>query len=50
MSRAPCIAGAAIALVRERPAVEGLAVVTSTGAADVSPGLWAEVAAAMVGR
>jgi hypothetical protein len=47
MSRAPSVAGAAIALARGCPAREGLAVALEGGAADVSPSLWAELEAAM---
>lgn len=43
LSRSPCIAGAAIARVRGCPTAEGLAIATQSAAADVSPGLWAEV-------
>jgi protein-tyrosine phosphatase len=43
MSRAPCIAGAAIAQVRGCPAAEGLAIALQSAPADVLPGLWAEV-------
>jgi hypothetical protein len=45
LSRSPCIAGAAIALVRGCPLDEGLKFVLQSGPADVSPGLWAEVCA-----
>jgi protein-tyrosine phosphatase len=45
LSRAPCIAGAALALARNCPPAEGLALVARSGPADVSPGLWAEVEA-----
>ncbi len=48
MSRTPLIVGAAIALVRECPAAEGLAVVVETGAVDVSPVLWLEIQSAIV--
>lgn len=47
LSRSPCIAGAAIALVRGCPPAEGLMIAARSGAADVSPGLWAEVCAAL---
>ncbi len=43
LSRSPCIAGAAIAQVRGCPAAEGLIIALQSAAADVSPGLWAEV-------
>jgi hypothetical protein len=43
MSRSPCIAAAAIARVRGCPTSEGLAIALQSAAADVSPGLWAEV-------
>src|SRR5262245_65472713 len=49
MSRTPCIAGTALALVRGCAFSEGLAAVTASGPADVSPGLWAEVQAAVRG-
>src|SRR5208283_2217360 len=45
MSRTPCIAAAAIALVRHCPLTEALTLVSASGPADVSPGLWAEVQA-----
>ncbi len=48
MSRTPSIAGAAIALVRNCTATEGLAIVVETGAADISPALWLEIEAAIV--
>jgi protein-tyrosine phosphatase len=47
MSRTPCIVGAAIARVRDCPLSEGLMAVTASGPADVSPGLWADVQAAL---
>lgn len=47
MSRTPCIAGAAIARVRGCAPAEGLAVVLQSGAADISPGLWSEIQAAI---
>jgi protein-tyrosine phosphatase len=47
LSRSPCIAAAAIGRVRGCPAVEGLAIALGSGAADVSPGLWAEVQEAL---
>lgn len=43
MSRSPCIAAAAIARVRGCSAAEGLAIALQSAAADVSPGLWAEI-------
>jgi protein-tyrosine phosphatase len=43
LSRSPCIAGAAIALVRGWPADEGLATVLGSEPADISPGLWTDV-------
>jgi protein-tyrosine phosphatase len=43
MSRSPCIAGAAIALVQESSIDDALKLVSSSGPIDVSPGLWAEV-------
>lgn len=47
MSRTPAIAGAALARVEGCPLEEGLARVVRCGAADVSPGLWNEVEAAV---
>jgi protein-tyrosine phosphatase len=47
LSRSPCIAGAAIALVRNCSPAAGLAIVAKSGPADVSPGLWADVQAAI---
>ncbi len=49
MSRSPCIAGAAIAQVQRCPAAEGLAIAHQSAAADVSPGLWAEVREILTG-
>jgi hypothetical protein len=49
MSRSPCIAGAALAIVRAISLDEGLAAVTRTGVADVSPGLWKDVRDAVHG-
>jgi hypothetical protein len=43
LSRSPCVAGAAVALLRSCPPSEGLTIVSMPGPADVSPGLWAEV-------
>jgi protein-tyrosine phosphatase len=43
MSRSPCVAGAAIALVRGSTLDEGLKIAVRSGPADVSPGLWSEV-------
>jgi hypothetical protein len=43
MSRSPCIAGAAIALVRNCTLDEGLKIAVRSGPADVSPGLWSEL-------
>jgi len=45
MSRSPCIAAAAVALVRGLTAEEGLTLVLRSGPSDVSPGLWSEVRA-----
>ena len=45
MSRSPCVAGAAVALVRGCPIDEGLKIAVKSGPADVSPGLWSEVRA-----
>jgi protein-tyrosine phosphatase len=45
MSRSPCIAAAAIALLRGCPAAEALVLLTESGRSDVSPGLWAEIQA-----
>jgi hypothetical protein len=47
LSRSPCIAAAAIARVHGGTAAEGLAIALQSGAADVSPGLWAEVREAL---
>jgi protein-tyrosine phosphatase len=46
LSRSPCIAAAAIAIVRECPLDEGLAFVLQSGRADVSPAFWSELRAA----
>jgi hypothetical protein len=46
LSRSPCVAGAAIALVRGCSLDEGLKLVLQSGPADVSPGLWSEIRAA----
>jgi hypothetical protein len=43
LSRSPCIAAAAIAQVRGCPIAAALAIALQSAAADVSPGLWAEV-------
>jgi hypothetical protein len=43
LSRSPCIAGAALALVRECPLADGLKLVLQSGPADASPGLWSEL-------
>ena len=45
LSRSPCIAGAAIALVRGCALDDGLKFVLQSGPADVSPALWSEVRA-----
>jgi protein-tyrosine phosphatase len=50
MSRTPCIAGAALAIVRGCTLSEGLAAVTASSPADVSPGLWLEVQADLAGE
>jgi protein-tyrosine phosphatase len=47
MSRAPAIAGAAIAVVRGCSPDEGLRLIMASGAADVSPALWSEIRAAL---
>lgn len=47
MSRAPCIAGTALAMVRGCSAAEGLVLVTQAGPKDVTPALWQEVQAAL---
>jgi protein-tyrosine phosphatase len=47
MSRTPCVAGAALAVVRGCTLSEGLAAMTTSGPADVSPGLWAELQVAV---
>jgi protein-tyrosine phosphatase len=49
LSRSPCVAGAAVALVRDIPTTDGLALVARSGPADVSPGLWVELQAAVAG-
>jgi hypothetical protein len=43
MSRTPCIAGAALSVVRGVVLDEGLATAAHTGASDVSPALWMDV-------
>jgi protein-tyrosine phosphatase len=48
MSRSPCIAVAAIVLLRGCPPAEALAVVLRSGPSDVSPALWLEVQAILV--
>jgi hypothetical protein len=45
MSRSPCVAGAALAMVRGCPVTEGLSLALGSGAADVSPALWNELLA-----
>lgn len=47
MSRSPCIAGAAVSLIRSCSASEGLALVTQGGPKDVAPALWREVQAVL---
>jgi protein-tyrosine phosphatase len=47
MSRSPCIAAAAIALVRTPAFDDALKLVSSSGPVDVSPGLWADVRVAL---
>jgi protein-tyrosine phosphatase len=47
LSRSPAIAGAAIARARGCPLAEGIALVGRSGPADVTPGLWADVRAAL---
>jgi hypothetical protein len=47
LSRSPCVAGAAIALVRGCSLDEGLKLVLQSGPADVLPGLWSEICAAL---
>ncbi len=47
MSRTPAVAAAAIAAARGCPAEEGLALVTRSAPADVSPALWSEILAAL---
>jgi hypothetical protein len=49
MSRSPAIAGAALAIAQACPLAEGLAIVTSSGRCDISPGLWSEVGTAFDG-
>jgi hypothetical protein len=43
MSRSPCIAGAAISLLRDCSPSAGLALVTESGPKDISPALWKDV-------
>lgn len=47
MSRSPCIAAGAIALLSGSPAELGLDLVSRSGPADVSPALWSEVRAVL---
>ncbi|GAC1334860.1 MAG: hypothetical protein NVSMB14_02090 [Isosphaeraceae bacterium] len=47
MSRSPCVAAAALSLVRGYSANEALARVLNAGPADVSPGLWIEIQAVL---
>jgi protein-tyrosine phosphatase len=47
MSRSPCIAAAAIMLLRGCPPAEALAVALRSGPSDVSPALWLEVQAVL---
>jgi protein-tyrosine phosphatase len=47
MSRSPCIAAAAIALVRTHSFDDALKLVSSSGPVDMSPGLWADVRVAL---
>jgi protein-tyrosine phosphatase len=47
MSRAPCVAAAAIATITGRSLDECLTLVSGGGAHDVSPGLWRELVACM---
>jgi hypothetical protein len=47
MSRSPAVIAGAIASVRRCSPTEGLALVSSTGPCDVSPGLWHETVAAI---
>lgn len=50
ISRAPCIAAAAIARVREESPLAVLSEIARLGLSDVSPGLWADVVAAAAVR
>lgn len=43
LSRSPCVAGAAIARIRNCSLAEGLTIVAQSGHSDVSTSLWAEV-------
>lgn len=47
LSRSPCVAAGAIALVSGRPEHECLALVTTGAPADVSPAMWAQVVRAV---
>ena len=47
ISRSPAVAGAAIAVVSGCSFAEGLIAATESGAADVDPGLWAAIEAAV---
>jgi protein-tyrosine phosphatase len=47
MSRTPCIAAGAVALVRGCPPVEALGITLQSGPADISPALWSEVQAVL---
>jgi len=47
-SRSLCVAATAIAEVKGMPPAEGLTLVAGSGPADVSPGLWQDVQAALV--
>jgi protein-tyrosine phosphatase len=48
MNRSPCITAAAVARTRGCPAAEALALVVESRAADISPGFWSEVQAALI--
>jgi len=47
MSRSVCVAAGGIALAEGRPLAESLSIVVSSGPADVSPGLWAQLQQAL---
>jgi hypothetical protein len=47
MSRTPAVAAVALSLVSDVSAADALALVTQSGAADVSPGLWRDLESAL---